>query len=395
MELLDKLKSKKIWIYGIGVIGKRICQIFNSAGIKVTGILVSNKRGNIEVYMGIPVIEIKQYMPQKDNLVIVTADGKAKNDIVENLINRNINHMVWDITLLCEFWKEHLYRFENRNKHKDKLCLVLCGYKDYLWDEVFKRLHLFIPEDIDVCLCSAGKYDNRLSQIALKNDWSYLSTEVNSVSLIQNICISLFEDAEWIYKMDEDIFVTKNTFDSLMDTTCKINDSGKYEVGVVSSLIPVNAIGYRIILEKYGMLYDFEDKFGKALIGGHPQREIEKNPEAAKYMWGCDGLPALDSLASEMRAESGYYVCATRLSIGFVLFQKELWRRMQGFLVHGSMDLGVDEEDINGFCVNESKIMAISLSSVVGHFGFGNQTEEMKKYYLLRKERFVLENYNG
>ncbi len=394
MELFDNLKTKNIWIYGIGVIGKRICLVFKGIGVTVTGILVSNKRGIIERYMGIPVFEIDEYLPKKDDLVIVSADGMAKKDIVNNLISRNINHMVWDLAALSEFWKKHPYRFENRNRNKEKMCLVLCGYKDYLWDEVFKRLNLFVSEDIDVCLCSAGKYVDRLSQIALKNDWSYLSTELNSVSLIENICISLFEDAKWIYKMDEDIFVTKNSFDSLMDTAQEIDNSEKYEVGIVSSLIPVNAIGYRIVLERYGLLTDFEDKFGRALIGGHPQREIEKNPETAKYMWGCNSLPMLDLLASDMSGESGYYACATRLSIGFVLFRKDLWRRMQGFLVQGSMDLGVDEEDLNGFCINESKIVAISLRSVVGHFGFGRQTEEMKKYYMMRKDRFALEKNN-
>ena len=395
MELFDNLKTKNIWIYGIGVIGKRICQVFNGIGVTVTGILVSNKRGNIERYMGIPVFEIDEYLPKKDDLVIVSADGRAKKDIVNNLISRNINHMVWNLAALSEFWKKHPYRFENRNRNKEKMCLVLCGYKDYLWDEVFKRLNLFVPEDIDVCLCSAGKYDDRLSQIAEKNDWSYLSTELNSVSLIQNICISLFEDAKWIYKMDEDMFVTNNSFNSLMNTAQEIDNSGKYEVGIVSSLIPVNAIGYRIVLEKYGLLNDYENKFGRALIGGQPQREIEKNPETAKYMWGCKDLPMLDILASDMCAESGYYICATRLSIGFILFQKELWRRMQGFLVQGSMDLGVDEEDLNGFCINESKITAISLQSVVGHFGFGKQTEEMRKYYMIRKDRFELEKNNN
>lgn len=61
---------------------------------------------------------------------------------------------------------------------------------------------------------------------------------------------------------------------------------------------------------------------------------------------------------------------------------------MQGFIVYGNMDLGVDEEDINAYCINNSKIMAISMNSVAGHFGFGKQTNEMKKFYIENPEQF-------
>lgn len=384
----EMIHSKRVWIYGIGVIGKRICQIFDYFGINIEGILVSSMRGNIDCYMGIPVRKFLASEFESDDLIIVTAIGEAQEEIVKNISLYNVNYIVWTPDLLCSLWKDCIYTFENRIKGEKKMCLVLSGYKNYLWNNVFKRLKEHVPDDVEICLCSAGKYVDELSEIAQKNDWSYLCTEINSVSLIQNICVSLYKDAKWIFKMDEDMFVTKGTFENLIRTANEIKDSDIYELGLCSPLIPVNAIGYRYILERYKCLQAFEDKFGKALLGGSPRREIEKNPEAAKFMWGYQGIPQLDQLAADMQKESGYQICNTRLSIGFILFPREMWERMQGFIVYGNMDLGVDEEDINAYCINNSKIMAISRNSVAGHFGFGKQTHEMRKFYAEASEWF-------
>jgi hypothetical protein len=100
-------------------------------------------------------------------------------------------------------------------------------------------------------------------------------------------------------------------------------------------------------------------------------------------------MPKLDIIANDFSKENDYRIVSTRLSIGFVLFQRELWERMQGFLVFGNMDLGVDEEDLMAFCINDSKVISIAMNSVVGHFGFGNQTKAMKEYYKENKEIFA------
>lgn len=380
--LISELKqSKRIWLYGLGSFGKRVCLLFEYFGIEIYGILVSNANKNIDSYKGIKVKEFNVSEFDKNDLIIVTAIGQAKEEIISNLVREQINFLIWNSNLLRKLWKNCKYTFEERMSGNNKVCIVLSGYKDYLWQSVFKRLENNLPNDVDVCVCSAGKYVNELSRIAEENSWSYLSTEVNSVSLVQNICISLFSDAEWIYKMDEDMFVTHNMFSNMLRAAEEIIDSGTYEFGLCSPLIPVNANGYRYILERYKKLDDYVDKYGHATVGGCSQREIERNPDTAKYMWGKGGLPHIDVMAEDVSGDCRYEICSTRLSIGLILFQRELWESMQGFTVYGNMDLGIDEEDINAYCINNSKVMAIAMNSIAGHFGFGKQTDEMKKYY--------------
>ena len=91
------------------------------------------------------------------------------------------------------------YNFENRKKDYNKVCFVLAGYKEFAYDIVFRRVKTFIPEDVEVCILSSGKYSKELSNIAKENEWSYLSTKRNNVSLIQNVANKIFDKAEYIY----------------------------------------------------------------------------------------------------------------------------------------------------------------------------------------------------
>lgn len=387
--LLEKIRnSKRLWIYGIGVVGKRILQTFDYFNIEIEGVLVSSMSGNVDSYRGIKVREFSAKDFDEEDLIIITAMGNAKEEIAEKLDNANVNFLIWNKELLCELWKDCKFVFEDRRMGKKKVCIVLSGYKEFLWENVFGRLQKYIPAEIEICLCSAGRYVHQLSTIAEKNSWSYLSTEINSVSLLQNISISLYPEAEWVYKMDEDMFVTKNMFTNMYRTAKDIIESKTYDFGLCSPLIPVNAVGYRYVLEKYERLNDYESKYGAAIVGGHPYREIERNPKTAMYMWGEGSMPNIDTIAKDMYEEHRYEMCNTRLSIGLILFRRELWEIMQGFTVYGNMDLGIDEEDINAFCINNSRVMAISMDAVAGHFGFGKQTKKMYEYYFNNKERF-------
>lgn len=381
-------KRKNIWIYGIGVIGKRVCQIFRYFDIEIKGIIVSSLKDNIDRFMCFHVKEFDECRFSSQDIIIVTATGFAKDEICNNIEAHGIEYIVWSSALLSDLWTSCEHRFINRSRNKEKLCLVLSGYKNFLWGNVYDRLQKYVPDDVEICLCSAGQYNEELDRIACKNGWSYLSVPINSVSLTQNICIAIFKEAKWIYKMDEDIFLTKGALENLYATAKRIIKSGKYDFGICSPLIPVNAIGYRYILEKYKKLSEFEHLYGKAYIGGAAQRSIEKDPNAAAYMWGTGGMPKLDDIASDFSKFEEYQLCNTRLSIGLILFQRELWERMQGLLVYGNMDIGIDEEDINAFCINDSKVISIAMDSVVGHFCFGKQTNEMKRYYMKNKDRF-------
>ena len=389
--MFEKIRNaQSVWIYGIGRIGKRICQIFEYCNISVEGIVVSSKSQNISSYRGVEVYELDA-ISDKNALIVIAADGKVQIEIQDYLEqNGYFNYMVWTDELLCEIWKTSEYIFENRQQGKEKVCLVLSGYKDFLWPIVYQRLAKFVPADTEVCICSAGLYSEELSDLAAQYGWSYLSTSVNSVSLIQNITISLYDSAQWIYKMDEDVFITENAFDYIYELYNQCEKDMPYKIGYVAPLILVNGFCYRYILEKYGKLEDFESRFGKAYIGGNSDLEIVKNPDAAKYMWGEGGMPVLDTMAKELASGTGHLLANVRFSIGFMLFKREMWNAMMGYEVLGNKDLGVDEEDVGRFCMNESRAIVVAKNALVGHFSFGKQTAAMRKYFDEHHEQFEI-----
>ena len=74
------------------------------------------------------------------------------------------------------------YNFIDRSKGSDKLCIILAGYKEALWDDVFSRIDLAAPADLDICIMTSGLENEQLKRIAVDRNWSYLSTEVNHLS---------------------------------------------------------------------------------------------------------------------------------------------------------------------------------------------------------------------
>ena len=58
--------------------------------------------------------------------------------------------------------------------------------------------------------------------------------------------------------------------------------------------------------------------------------------------------------------------------------------------VGGPYGLGDDEEHICHYACFTGRAMVVSENCVVGHLGYGPQTEEMLRYYLDHKDRFAL-----
>lgn len=282
------------------------------------------------------------------------------------------------------------YKFEDRKKDNEKLCIVIAGYKPFLYDTIFERIKKFIPDDIDVCIVSSGKYDENLSKIAKEYNYSYLSTKRNCVSLIQNITIRLFDKAQYIYKLDEDIFVTEGYFQTLYDTYQDCMKNGQYNVGFVAPTIPINGYGNMNILNRFNKVEEYSEKFERPIYAAGGDRKIENDAEAAKFMWGeGDYIPKLDEMNREMQKDKfSYNACPIRFSIGAILFTRKLWEEMNYFKVKLGSCMGLDEEQICSFCVCNSKAMIISNNSVIGHLSFGKQNSIMKEYYLNNKDKF-------
>lgn len=289
------------------------------------------------------------------------------------------------------------YKFENRMKNYEKVLFILAGYKQFTYDILFKRVKEFIPDDIEVCILSSGKYCEDLSKIAEENDWSYLSTKRNCVSLIQNTAINIFKNAKYIYKIDEDIFITKNFFDNLFKTLIECKKNSDYNPGFVAPTIPINGFSNMLVLQRYNLIDKYTKKFEKPKYAAGSERMIENNPEVAKFMWG-EGkyLPNIDQMDYDLNKDKFDYVaCPIRFSIGAILFERSLWEDMYMFDVkHGSC-MGLDESCICSYCMISSKTIIVSKNTLVGHLSFGTQNKTMKEYFEKHKDVFDIHKIKG
>ncbi len=282
--------------------------------------------------------------------------------------------------------------FVDRKKNSKYLLMILAGYKSFLYEDVFARVKAFTPKNYDVCIMSSGLFDETLNELAAENDWSYLSTAQNNIPLVQNLAIMLHEQAQLLFKMDEDIFITEGVFNTLFKTGIYVQERGHYIVGFVAPLIPINGYGHVRLLEKIGLLETYEKMFEPVLYGAQNWRMIEKNPDVAKFFWGEGGfVPTIDKMNAAFQTQKmSYSICPVQFSIGLIFFQRNLWKIMDGWQLPPPNDagIGVDELQICRFCVSNSLAMVVAENALVGHLSFGQQNAAMKEYYLNHREIF-------
>ncbi|MDR3127689.1 MAG: hypothetical protein LBU08_04405 [Tannerellaceae bacterium] len=279
--------------------------------------------------------------------------------------------------------------FYNCSGKSDTCCFVLSGYKEYLWDTVFDRLKRFVPENVDVCIVSSGLFSEKLYAIAKENKWSYLCTKRNSVTLAMNTAIRAFPRVENIYKVDEDIFLTRNFFTKLRECYARCEKESDYFPAFVAPLIPVNGYGHLRILTHYGLVEEYASLFEKPryTVGG--DRMIEGNSESAIYMWKEGGIPHIDILDAELgEKEFSFTPCPIRFSIGAIFFKRSLWEEMKYFQVDRTTGLGEDEIQLCSLRMFPSRAIIVCENTAVGHLSFGPQNAAMKEYFLSQPERF-------
>lgn len=296
--------------------------------------------------------------------------------------------------ILSEKRKDYFF-LDNSHDYED-MCIVLAGYKSDLWDDVFDRIKAYVYENMDICVCSSGKKDERLLEICKQNGWSYLATKKNQISDVQNIAIDLHKAARYIFKLDEDIFVTKYFFENLK-RRMTISNPTYYEIGFVCPLINVNGYSYVRVLEKLNLIGHWEKYFNECMHtdGIHHHMDIWKNGNAAKFMWGedCPELNDLDAVAEKFNSEAdSYSLCNTRFSIGAILFTRKAWEEMGHFPVDNSIGLGADEEAICHWCMFSARAIVVDENTIVGHLSYGPQNAVMLEYYKNNRHKF---RYSG
>ena len=286
--------------------------------------------------------------------------------------------------ILCRYYKlfGHVqYTFEDRRRQSKKMLLVLAGYKQELWGCVFQRIKCFVPVEYDICVASSGCYLKELSQLCRENNWSYLSTQKNKISVIVNIACHEHSSSDWIIKMDEDMFLTENTVSVLENTYQSVSANGRYEVGFVSPLIPVNGYGYSRVLDLLNLTEEWTNTFETIKItdGLHHHKKILENSEAARFLWE---KIKIDDISKKLgKKEFRYSICPSRYSIGMILFSRDMWIDMEMFPDIGDNNLGMDERHITEYCMMSGKAMVIAENTVAGHLGYKEQTPELMEYY--------------
>ena len=104
-------------------------------------------------------------------------------------------------------------------------------------------------------------------------------------------------------------------------------------------------------------------------------------------------LKNIDEISRKFsKEEFSYSICPIRFSIGAILLPRETWNKMEKFDVCRGNNMGLDEVKLCQFCTIYSRVMVISENILVGHFSYGPQTSEMKKYYQEHKEIFSLKS---
>ena len=119
---------------------------------------------------------------------------------------------------------------------------------------------------------------------------------------------------------------------------------------------------------------------------------IQTSSEVAKFFWGeGEIVPSIDAMNAAFRIQKMQYsVCPVYFSIGFIHYQRNLWKAMNGWELppQNSWGPAVDERQICKFCVLASAAIIVAENAVVGHLSFDGQNAAMKEYYLTHKEVF-------
>jgi len=271
------------------------------------------------------------------------------------------------------------------------VCLVLAGYKEFLWEVVFNRLKLFCPDDVEICIVSSGVFSEKLKRIAEENAWTYMYFKHNCVPQVLNSAMDYFSNVRRFFKIDEDVFVTKGSFQAVREAYYSAQD--KYCPGFSAPLIPINGFGYSFVLKKFGKTEEYAHLFEQPKICAGVDQRIESDPDAAIYMWEKLG-GNIDELNRQININgheesTSYLVCPIRFSIGFIYFDRGIFERFGYFPVMSGNGMGMDEEYLCSLAIKSSRPIIVSNRTIVGHLSFGAQNKRMEDYFRENKSKFV------
>ena len=286
-------------------------------------------------------------------------------------------------------WKYYLVL--NNKKNYSNLLIIVAWYQEYLYDKVLSRVYNNMEDDIDVCIVTPWKKDETLIKYC-KNFWrSYLYTKDNKLSLAQNIAIKLHNHAKFIYKMDEDIFITKWFFSNLKEKYNLAIKSSEYIPWAITPVLNINIFSYPFFLNSIWKKQEYERLFWSIKQEWCKEwNNIWNSWEVAKYI-RTNSLPidkVQEEFFKEIDIQKKYITNSVRYSIWCFMFPRYIWENMGGFDVAFEWWLWKEEMQFLSYSVNESRPIILCENSLCWHFSFGPQKKEMKEFFEKNKDLF-------
>jgi hypothetical protein len=286
------------------------------------------------------------------------------------------------------------YVFSYRGRNAANLTLVLAGYQPFYWDLVFERLKVNqdqFEEEMDICICIpkgvAGARE-RIESYCAQYGWSSLFISDDLLAQAQNTAISLFPEAKWIYKIDEDIVLSERYFNNLKSAYFHAERDQFYDVGFIAPLINLNACCTPVFLQTIGLFDKCKDIFGPYKIVGKDfmMSNVHRNTSFAQFVW--ENTMPFDDVAQKIyeRNQGKIEICSIRFSIGAILFTRDFWERIGKFVVVNVGVMGAEEAQVNNYCQEHMLGIYVAADTLVGHLGFGPQKEACKRFYEDNKE---------
>jgi hypothetical protein len=388
--LIDNKKlTKEICVWGVSNRTCGILDVLQANDYKVVAVIDSFKSTYKKEFHGIPLVSAEDAFKLENRSQTLLILGNYTDAII-----RQSKFLPFEKVYNLEDlqWKRSkdgldiATHFTNRSKGKENLVYILAGYQDDIWESTIARIEHYQSDKFDYCICSSGVYSEELASIAERNQWSYIYTEKNQVSYIQNQVIRLHPKAKYILKMDEDIVIAKNFFEDMLAGYRWLEESADSRIGFVVPVIPLNCAGYVSFLHTMGKEEEYEKRFGKIY---RSRFSAYMELDMAPFLW--DMIDDFDEVAArfakrdcmEIQELSCYY------NISCIMFSRERWHMMGLWPVDNESGMGNDEMYI---CQdnNEKDLAIFELGNVLaGHFSFGPQRAVMSDYYERNRRKFI------
>jgi len=261
---------------------------------------------------------------------------------------------------------------------------------------------------------------------AYKEKYSLINiyeSAVNQIALIQNKIITKLKSDIYI-KLDDDILVSKNWTDGFVGVLNRFGDTMSFG----SVIIPINGFGWLPFIEIMGFKDEFISKFPlEKLAQDCMNVPVWNNEKVVEYIWNktLDIDASTKQFIEKQDSKFQDLLCHHRYSIGAIIFTHDIWVKMGGWKVSDSIyrrintkkniekvikkiaavlkkenlnrtneifdlllnlkksALGVEEQAIYDFSIENGLKIPVTTQSIVFHFSFGPTDEYISKKIFL------------